>query len=357
MNAAAKAIAGSVAVDLNAVIVAVTDEVPRILTVRRTPDSLGLEGALAGTATPRDGRLEALPFGPLDPGADRTLELALRGWVRRQTGLELGYVEQLYTFGDRSRGAEDGGAPRVVSIAYLALVRESRPTGGTGGEARWRDVYRFFPWEDWREGRPSLLDEVIVPRLNQWIEEASGVGLQRSRRERADIVFGQHGTPWDGDRCLERYELLYEVGLVEEAHRDVGERESQSTSPGAGLGPGLGSGLGKAMALDHRRILATALGRLRGKIQYRPVVFEVLPPTFTLLQLQRTVEALAGVRLHKQNFRRLVEKGGLVDGTGKVTGTRGRPAELFTFRRDVLRERPAPGVGLPESRSAMLRPS
>jgi len=102
------------------------------------------------------------------------------------------------------------------------------------------------------------------------------------------------------------------------------------------------------MALDNRRILATALGRLRGKLKYRPVVFELLPPEFTLLQLQRVVEALAGVPLHKQNFRRLVETGGLVEGTGRQhPPTGGRPAELFVFRRDVLRERPAPVVGLP----------
>jgi hypothetical protein len=105
------------------------------------------------------------------------------------------------------------------------------------------------------------------------------------------------------------------------------------------------------MSLDHRRILATALGRLRGKLKYRPVVFELLPPTFTLLQLQRVVEALSGVRLHKQNFRRLVENAGLVEGTGQQDAeTGGRPAELFVFRREVLRERPAPGVGLPGMR-------
>lgn len=102
------------------------------------------------------------------------------------------------------------------------------------------------------------------------------------------------------------------------------------------------------MALDHRRILATALGRLRGKIKYRPVVFELLSKSFTLLHLQHPVEALAGVLLHKQNFRRLVEKAGLVEHTGKFdTGTGGRPAELFWFRRGVLRERRAPCVGLP----------
>lgn len=108
------------------------------------------------------------------------------------------------------------------------------------------------------------------------------------------------------------------------------------------------TGFGAPLALDHRRILATALGRLRGKLKYRPLVFELLPETFTLLQLQRTVETLAGVRLHKQNFRRLVERGALVEGTGRrEPATGGRPAELFRFRREVQHERPAPGVGLP----------
>ena len=145
----------------------------------------------------------------------------------------------------------------------------------------------------------------------------------------------------------DRFELLYEVGLVAEAHRDAppGPPAAAPAAPGrrsrtcASAGP---------LALDHRRILASALGRLRGKLRYRPVIFELLPGTFTLLKLQRTVEALAGVRLHKQNFRRLVEQGGLVEGTGRLeAGTGGRPAELFRFRRDVLRERPAAGVGLP----------
>jgi hypothetical protein len=101
------------------------------------------------------------------------------------------------------------------------------------------------------------------------------------------------------------------------------------------------------MALDHRRLMATALGRLRGKLKYRPVVFELLPASFTLLRLQRLVEALAGAPLHKQNFRRLVESGGLVEGTGlRETRSKGRPAELFRFRREVLRERRAPGFGV-----------
>jgi hypothetical protein len=67
------------------------------------------------------------------------------------------------------------------------------------------------------------------------------------------------------------------------------------------------------------RAITTAIGRLRGKIKYRPVVFELMPPSFTLLQLRRTVEALSGVRLHKRNFRRLVEQQGLVEETGGIS--------------------------------------
>jgi hypothetical protein len=105
------------------------------------------------------------------------------------------------------------------------------------------------------------------------------------------------------------------------------------------------------MAFDHRRILGTALGRIRAKIKYRPVIFELMAGTFTLLQLQQAVEAFAGVRLHKQNFRRLVEQGGLVEGTGRQQShTGGRPAELFRYRKEVVLERPAPGVGLPGTR-------
>ena len=86
---------------------------------------------------------------------------------------------------------------------------------------------------------------------------------------------------------------------------------------------------------------------MRGKITYRPVVFELLPDRFTLSALQRTVEALSGVRTHTQNFRRLVERNRLVERTGETTATGGRPAELFRFRPDVLRERPRPGVSVP----------
>ena len=327
-----------IAVGLNAVIVAVTEEVPRILTLRAGRPGSG------GRAE------EALPFGPLDPEHDRTLDRGLRRWVHEQTALSLGYVEQLYTFGDRDRDPRARRKRlRVVSVAYLALVREV----SVGVEAHWRDWYEFFPWEDWRAGRPALIAEAIAPALEAWMSAAPDAQTRQERRERADISFGLGGSSWDGERVLERYELLYEAFLVPEAWRDLTDAPERAAGDRAPAPPAVRPKPlpGRPMAVDHRRILATALGRLRGKIKYRPVVFELLPPTFTLLQLQRVVEALAGVRLHKQNFRRLVETGGLVEGTGRFDPqTGGRPAELFVFRREVLRERPAPGVGLPHAR-------
>lgn len=328
-----------IVIGLSAVVIAVTAGEPRVLTVERVPnDGQGARRSAGGLA--------ALPAGPFDPLGHRTLELGLRSWVGEQTQLPLGYVEQLYTFADlgRENGARDPAA-RLVSIGYLALTREAEPSGD--GAALWQNWYRYFPWEDGRRGRPAIVASAIEPRLADWATSTRNPEERRDREQRIRTTFGLGPVRWDEERVLERYELLYEAGLVAEARRDRGLAPDRTEAP-----------LGEAMAMDHRRILATAMSRLRGKLKYRPVVFELMPPAFTLLQLQQSVEALAGVALHKQNFRRLVEQGGLVERTGEwERGTGGRPAERFRFRRDVLLERPAPGVRLPIPRRISLTSS
>jgi len=310
-------------VGLNAVIVAVTDETPRILTIRP-------ELGAGGTASEGES-LDYLPSGSLDSIADRTLELGLRRWVREQTGLDLGYIEQLYTFGDRDRDAD--GRRRLLSIAYLALARQVEVFGP--GSPAWRPIYAYLPWEDWRSGRPPVIDDVIAPGLSEWAAAGSSSTVQSARRDRVEIAFGLGAMTWDPNRVLTRYELLYDARLVAEAQPSAKDRQLPTVS-------------GRPMSLDHRRIVAASLERLRGKLSYRPVVFELLPEAFTLLALQRVVEALSGMVLHKSNFRRLVEQAQLVERTGELDAPpRGRPAELFRFRREVLRERPAPGVSLP----------
>jgi hypothetical protein len=322
-------VSASVAIGLSAVVAALRDGELVVLTVR--PQGMG--GAVA------------LPSGSFDPAGHRTFELALRAFVTQQTGFELGYVEQLYTFGDEGRdapladlGEAAPAARRVVSVGYLALT----PQGVETQDPRWSPWTRFFPWEDWRQGRPAA-HAALEAGLRAWAARPGGE-TAAARLARVRLLFGLDGARWNEERVLERYELIYEAGLAPEAVRDRAKAGATSAHDAA-TAP---AAAGDPMLSDHRRILATGLGRLRGKLKYRPVVFELMPPRFTLSALQRAVEAVAGVTLHKQNFRRGVERTALVEGLGLVDpGTGGRPAELFRFRREALNARPASGLALP----------
>ncbi|WP_257165780.1 hypothetical protein [Bradyrhizobium sp. SRS-191] len=302
----------AITADLVAVLVAVTDGQPRIMTIEHAA---------------------ALPSGPFQFG-HRSLQTGLRAWVEAQTGHPLGYVEQLYTFADRGRSG-DPDAPHRISISYLGLTREEE--GREGADAQWSSWYDYFPWEDHRDGPPAILAKIIAPKLKAWARSAEQPALQKTRWRRAAITFGVDGHEWNEELALQRYELLYEAALIAESVREKG---------GEGVVPG------RAMRGDHRRILATGIARLRAKIKYRPVVFELMPDEFTLLQLQRSVEALAGRLVHKQNFRRLIEQQDLVEETGAMAAdTIGRPAKLFRFRQGVLAERAVVGTKLPLSRT------
>lgn len=302
-----------VKVDLIAVVAAAADNQPVVLTIENG---------------------SALPSGPFELG-HRSLQAGLRKWVEQQTGHPLGYIEQLYTFADRDRIA-DVQAQRAISISYLGLTRDD---GAEHQPKRdWRSWYAYFPWEDHRTAPPPFIESTILPRLRNWAEGA-GSGAREDRWQRAALSFGLDGRPWNEELVLQRYELLYEACLVAEARRGR-ERSREVPVPG------------QEMMADHRRILATGIARLRTKIKYRPVVFELMPPVFTLLQLQRTVEALAGRLIHKQNFRRLIEQQELVQETGQTTAeTGGRPAKLFRFRPAVLMERTVAGTKLPIARA------
>jgi len=290
--------------ELIAVLAAVTDGAPRVMTVR------------AGNA---------LPSGPFESD-HHSLQAGLRAWIENQTGHPVGYLEQLYTFADRDRDPSGGRQARRISISYLGLVQEQAAPGS--GRPEWRGWYEYFPWEDHRDSRPAVLDAILAG-LDAWADSAPVSRV--ARRLRIDHAFGRAGTGWNEDLILQRYELMYEAGLVAET--------------------GQLPGFGRAMAGDHRRILATGIARLRAKIKYHPVVFELMPASFTLLNLQQTVEALAGLRLHKPNFRRQIDQQELIEETGEITSeTRGRPAKLFRYRRSILEARALAGSRLPIAR-------
>jgi hypothetical protein len=328
----AQSLATHVAIALNAVLAVVDGETPKALCVRYGENALGL------------------PYGPFDPERHRTFEIGVREWVARQTNVSLGFIEQLYTFGDKGREApaavlaEGAANDRVVSVGYLALAPEPADILAEGAE--WRDWYFFFPWEDWRGGEPHLLKAHIIPLLENWIADKKG-DARAQRRARVNAAFALDGRVWEEERIIDRYEIMYEAGLVFEARRDREGAKDLSAAPASDIRTG------DPMISDHRRILATAIGRLRGKLKYRPIIFEMAGPHFTLLQLQRTVEAIVGFRMHKQNFRRSAEKSGFVTRTGETTlQAGGRPAALFRVDREGLRERAASGLAIPRLRPA-----
>lgn len=334
---------GSGTTEVVAVLIAITNNHARVLTV--------------------DGG-KLLPNGPLMP-LHRSLQAGVRQWVEEQTQQPLGYIEQLYTFVDTNRRNKDGHA--LVYVSYMGLVQEAvqkatsqnsdedRPNSNqypsqvsSENGARWRDWYDYFPWENHQQ--PQNNNNQITLKLKEWAESANTNTERTKRLQRIYLCWGgdweqdsdfkevvasgdSHSSSakemfnkWVAEHALLRYEMLYEAGLLPESP------EYNATK----LPSNWQQVIGEPMYYDHRRVIATAISRLRAKIEYRPLIFGLMPEEFTLLQLQQSVEALSGVPLHKQNFRRLLESQDLLEPTGNSSQTgRGRPAKLYRFRFDI----------------------
>ncbi|MDO1509770.1 MULTISPECIES: hypothetical protein [unclassified Neisseria] len=296
-------------VELVAVLIAVTDGQPRVLTVD-------------------NGNL--LLNGPLLP-VHRSLQAGVRVWVAKKTGQPMGYVEQLYTFLDTN--CKNGQGLPVLYVSYLGLVREANENI-LSDTARWCDWYAYFPRENTCHPDHEQIIAHIVQHIRRWANTADTEATRRERLNRMNLCWGLEPYEWSEEYVLLRYELLYESGLIHE-----------SPEPAAGFDLNL---TGKAMAHDHRRVLATAMSRLRAKIKYRPIIYELLPPQFTLLQLQQSIEALIGLRLHKQNFRRQIKHQDLIEPVpGNTVSSIGRPAQLYRFKDNILLESPISDIKLP----------
>lgn len=302
-------VGGMLKVDLVASLLSVKGEAPIVLTVD----------------APNGGVM--LPVRPYLPVQHRDLESGLLAHLKALAGVELDYLEQLFTLGER---VEPGAAPVLggaIAIGYLGLVAPEQAADADG--VRWRSCFDYLPWEDRRKDYALQLTETLKPRLMAWAEEHGEAG----RMERVQRLFGFGGALWDDERARERFDLLCEAGLVGMRQPNEAAAVMSSIFPEPVSAP--------AMSIGHKRILASALGRLRARIRSRPLAVDLMPDDFTLFELQRTVEAILGPSLHKQNFRRLVEGSGLVEATGAVRmRTGGRPAKLFRFRPDARYERP-----------------
>ena len=175
-------------VGLTAAIVAVEAEEPRILVA----------------ADPKGGIRAGLPFGPFDPLAHRTFEIGLRNWVAAQTAINVGYVEQLYTFGDRGRHARpDDTGVHMISVGYLALTRcpttprrSAKPAPGSSrGTAS-------FPGRTGATAGPAILDQTIVPLLEHGPRPASASrAAARPRASGCGIASPSAARPGTRRRC------------------------------------------------------------------------------------------------------------------------------------------------------------
>lgn len=272
------------------------------------------------------------PSVAFDPEAHDCLDAGVRAWAAESTGLEVGRLEQVHTARRSGPAGKFGDAGSALSIGFLGLVPPQQRTAISHGV--WRNCLDFMPWED-RRRRGGLsgherAGQILLERLQASTLAGEQVLERRSRRIRA--AFGLDGAPWDETSTLERCALVH--GLPPSGLTAGGEASAAT----AGFDPG---GLGAvAMVADHLQILAAAIGRLRSRLRVRPIAVDLVPPVFTLLDLQRSAEAILGPSLHKQNFRRYVEGAGVIEATGTMRQqTGGRPAQLFRFRREGSGER------------------
>jgi hypothetical protein len=280
---------------LEAHIIAVVDEAPRVLVEIQS-----------GAAT-------SLPRAPFDIDTDADLVSTLSARMHVRCGLELGAVEQLVTDIDATTNPHMHGVERrTLTIAWLApLSAASEPVSGLS----FADIYAALPWEDRRSKRADEANRHLAAALQAWAVR----DIDRSTR--VARLFALEGKPWLPAAAAARCVLLREAGVVLDA---------SSTAHRAAMLPAAGPD--QSLSSGQRLRLALALDRLRQRALGVPDVAALLPAEFTLLSMQRVTEAILGQRLHKQNFRRLVETARLVEATGRyATSTRGRPAEFFRF--------------------------
>ncbi|VYT63514.1 NUDIX domain-containing protein [Clostridium tertium] len=227
----------------------------------------------------------ALPGGfvSIDEGLD---EAALRV-LRNETNIENIYMEQLYTFGEVNRDPRT----RVISSSYMALVDSSSlsiKAGHNEEDACWFDVdYKLLEENDLALENGDSFEEIVEIKLWNNIEE-----------------------------------LYAKVRIVENLDGRVRREIIESTG----------------LAFDHGKIIEYAISRLRNKIEYTSLAFNLMPELFTLTELQKVYEIIQGKELLAAAFRRKISN--MVIETDKFTKDVGhRPSKLFKYNTSWKRNR------------------
>lgn len=302
----------------------------------------------------------AWPGGFVEQRTDADALAASVREMREEVGIGAArYVETLDTYDGNGRDPRqfagvlvDGkwierGA-RIVSKAFLALHRQEDvtiaplPDQDTVGAA-WHPIYELLPWEDVRSAEGAALVRRTRSLLRAWAGEGPAAQA-RARMDRVQRAFGDGSRPWNEELAGDRFRLLYDAALVDEAWRNQWG-QLPANLPRNLLLPG------RSLAFDHRQMLADALQRLRGKMKFVPGVIAALAgDQVTLPGLQQVVEAIGGRALRTANFRRAVTTSyRLVRPAGRRVARPqpGRRPELFVFPPDIALTRLESAMRLP----------
>jgi 8-oxo-dGTP diphosphatase len=181
-----------------------------------------------------------------------------------------------------------------------------------------------------QRARPPFQGHWALPGGFVRIEESVDEAARRELREEtglADVFLEQLYTfgavdrhPGDRVVAVAYYAL---VKLADQRTRPATDARAATWFPASKL---------PALVFDHGQILQVALDRLRGKVRYVPIGFELLPPKFTLSDLQHLYEAILGRSLDKRNFRKKALAMDLLDELQEwQQGVRHRAARLYSF--------------------------
>ncbi|NQX66181.1 NUDIX hydrolase [Paenibacillus alba] len=208
-------------------------------------------------------------------------EAALRE-LKTETNVDEVYMEQLYTWGDVSRDPRT----RVISCSYMALVDGSLlevKAGDDADEARWFNVsYRVLEEKKTLLGKDFVFEKVVRITLSNHTDTLEAVV-----------------------KVIEKY-----VGKAFMVEREMV--------------------VANGIAFDHAEMIQCAVERLRNKIEYTDIAFNLMPELFTLSELQQVYEVTLGKELLSAAFRRKIAN--MVTETNQFTKDAGhRPAKLFRF--------------------------
>ena len=200
---------------------------------------------------------------------NETLDECAKNVLKRETNLSNIYLEQLYTFDDIKRDPRT----RVVSTSYVALVDKNKLTNKLNKNASWFDITE--------------------------IEEINNIVKVTLHNSQEIINFSIR------KRLIEKTTDQYSFSIIENNH----------------------------IAFDHPKIILAGIERIRNKINYTDIVFNMMPEYFTLGELQDVYEVILGKKLLTPAFRRIIAN--KVEKTDKMlTGKGHRPSALFKYRKN-----------------------